>query len=1192
MQKHDPKTSIETMTVTIPEIPRGCQWLLIAAFSALIFTSGCTQKKQPSPEVLRQLVTLSSVGWAFLEENKLAEAEAQFQKMIELAPENHAGYANLAYVYLRMGEYSKSEQQAREALRRDDSDALVYLILAEVYDLTQRDQDAAVAVEEALKREPENIKVLYKKVQFLQRRQSEDAARQRQQILQKLASLEPANLVVRLQLTEALLKSGQGDAALAELEAIRQQIPELPAQARPFFRKAIDLLHSGEVRQALTQFIITQNFLRVTPLYQAGLRRLEGPGATVVGEPIVTLSTDFAGEVAEGEDLLDKMRFTDASEQSRLVQAVPAAGAGRPLAVADFDGDGDVDLFFGSVGDEAGLLKNEFGRFENVAEAAGVAHSGRDVSALFADYDNDGKLDLFVAGEKQNRLYHSEGDSLERRFVPGAARLDGSAAHKVLFADFDHDGDLDLYLAGPGKNRFWRNNADGSFTERARFARIAGDDITSLDAAFGDFDDDGDLDLLVLNKDGSLNLYSNQRQGQFRDRAVEAGLQPVPGARALAVGDVNNDGFLDIFLSGDQHVLLFNSGEGRFRAGEKAHQSLRPLDGLKVRTAAFFDFNNDGYLDLLAGGIASGMPLRLLHNRRDGSFEPANFLLPEIPRPVHQVVLFDYNEDGDQDVLLALDDGTVRLLRNDGGNINHYFNLQLVGLGAGSGKNNHFGIGAKVEVRAGDLYQMRVVTAPATHLGLGHRLKADVVRILWPNGVPQNLFYPRSDQDLIEEQILKGSCAFLYAWNGESYEFVTDIMWRSALGMPLGIMAGEMAWASHKSTDEYLKIPGDRIVPQNGKIRLQITEELWESAYFDKLRLVAVDHPDTVEIFMDERFIPPHLPQNPMVVARDLRPPASVQDGLGRDVRGLLLEQDDQFVASFHPGPYQGITEPHELIITPEPGTEGHTLLLLSGWLFPADASINVAVAQSGSVHMMPPVLQVPDADGRWQTVEPDLSFPMGKNKTIVVDLTGKYLSQDRRVRIRTTMQIYWDRVAFAVPLPELPEHVRRTELAPAAADLHYRGFSRPFRKGGRYGPHWFDYNEVSTEQKWRDLEGWYTRYGEVGELLQESDDMYVLLNAGDEVTVDFDIAVLPELPAGWKRDYLIYTDGWIKDGDLNTAHGNTVGPLPFHGMSAYPYDGKETFPDNPRLREWHKKYNTRRVDNKAFRERLRRGDE
>ena len=131
--------------------------------------------------------------------------------------------------------------------------------------------------------------------------------------------------------------------------------------------------------------------------------------------------------------------------------------------------------------------------------------------------------------------------------------------------------------------------------------------------------------------------------------------------------------------------------------------------------------------------------------------------------------------------------------RNDGGNANLSMQVQLVGLRTGSGKNNDFGIGAKVEVRAGDLYQTRVVTSRVTHFGLGPHLKADVVRIEWTNGVPQTVYFPGTDQDVIENEILKGSCAFLYTWDGRGFRFVTDVMWRSALGMPLGLMGGATA---------------------------------------------------------------------------------------------------------------------------------------------------------------------------------------------------------------------------------------------------------------------------------------------------------------------------------------------------------------------------------------------------------------
>jgi hypothetical protein len=159
--------------------------------------------------------------------------------------------------------------------------------------------------------------------------------------------------------------------------------------------------------------------------------------------------------------------------------------------------------------------------------------------------------------------------------------------------------------------------------------------------------------------------------------------------------------------------------------------------------------------------------------------------------------------------------------------------------------------------------------------------------------------------------------------------------------------------------------------------------------------------------------------------------------------------------------------------------------------------------------------------------------------------------------------------------------------MDPASADLHFRGFSREYRKGGRYGPHWFEYEEVSTEPRWLPLEGTFTRFGDVQPLLLEPDDRYVVMGPGDEATIAFDARQLPSLPPGWRlpslppgwrRDFLLYSVGWVKDADLNTATGNTVYPLPFHDMSRYPYGPDEAYPDDEVHRSFLSDYNTRRL--------------
>jgi len=475
-----------------------------------------------------------------------------------------------------------------------------------------------------------------------------------------------------------------------------------------------------------------------------------------------------------------------------------------------------------------------------------------------------------------------------------------------------------------------------------------------------------------------------------------------------------------------------------------------------------------------------------------------------------------------------------------------------------------------------------VVTGPDIHFGLGTRKGAEVIRILWTNGVPQNMFFPATNQDLIEQQQLKGSCPFLYTWNGEEYAFVKDIMWKSALGMPLGIMGENSTFAPSDASVDYIKIPGEQLQLKDNSYTLRVTGELWETLYMDKIGLVVLDHPDSVELYVDERMGPPSLTGYTIYQVGEKLPPVSVNDQDGTDLLPMVVERDNLYTPISKQGRYQGVTQMSEITIDPGKIDQDQVLrLYLYGWIFPSDASINASISQSEQTRMVPPLIEAINNKGEWEVVVDNLGFPMGKDKMLVADLTGKISISDPRIRIRTNMQLHWDQIFFSKGDLHAPVH--SSALEPTAADLHYRGFSRPFRKGGRYGPHWFDYGTVTTDPIWRDLTGNYTRFGDVLPLLLESDDMYVIKNAGDETTIVFDATSLPEVPEGWKRDFLVHSVGWVKDGDLNTAHGQTVDPLPFHGMTSYPYGSEEAYPSDPEHQQYLKKYNTRIVDTEAF---------
>lgn len=1165
-----------------------------------------TQVKSRDTTQSDKAMTATTMGLAYLEENNLEGAENEFRKLIELAPQDAIGYANLGLVYFRMGQYGEAEKFLLHAIELDPDNPDIRLNLSRVYEYQGQSDKFKRELEKSLKIDSTHVQTLYALAEFYSGSQEKNSMILWEKYLKKSAEASPVNIVPRLYLAEVLIRNGRNDEALIQLEELERLFPDFPEAARTWYLAAMESMHAKNIEKALSNTLIFHNILKLTNPYQNGISELKGHTGSAIGSPVLTFSGFNPTLPPEGISILDAIRFTDVTAAAGLeLDPVTGRNSGTPesdyykphLAMGDLDHDGDQDLYLGTwVKKEARyrhfLFQANNGRFSDIAASAGINHKGYESDALFADYDNDGWFDLLVIAEGSAILYKSTSEARYKNYS-ARANLNGDVRGlKALFFDADHEGDLDLFLTGSGMNNFFRNNGDRTFTEQAAEAGLEGEESISPDACFGDFDDDADIDIFVLNQNADHELYFNQREGKFRNVTAGSGLSGSTCSSAVDCGDYNNDGYLDLFLSGNKagsFELFSNTGDGSFRKDESFSETLKELSNTLANDICFFDFDNDGYLDILISGIStlpSEKGVRLLHNNGNGSFKDASNLLPDDLLIGGQIGIADYNEDGDMDIFLAGNETGVRLLRNDGSNINHRLQMRLVGVKAGSGKNNHYGIGCKIEVRSGDLYQMKVVTEPVINFGLGQRTRADVVRILWTNGTPQNIFSPGTEQTLIEEQMLKGSCPFLYTWNGDQFTFVKDIMWHSALGMPMGIMGGTTTYGFSKASMDYMKIPGDKLKPSGGKYVIQITDELWETIYLDKVEMIAIDHPDTIEVMVNEKFSPPPYPEERIYRISGKIIPISARDGKENDVLDLLREEDDKYVACFLKTSYQGITEMRELILDPGPLEKTKDLnLFLKGWIFPTDASINKAIAQSEKIKVVPPFLQVINNKGEWETVNRNLGFPAGKSKMVIVDLNGKFISEDRRVRIITNMEIYWDQAFFAYDLPQTP--LKYIRVRPEEADHHYRGFSEMYRKGGRYGPHWFDYSSVTKAPHWRDLVGYYTRYGEVSSLLKEADDMYIIANAGDETTIKFDEHEIGEIQKGWKRDFVIHTVGWVKDGDLNTATGQTVAPLPFHNMSHYPYGEEESYPADRKHDRYYKKYNTRLVHTKDFREDL-----
>ena len=1150
------------------------------------------------PVSVEELYTTRTLGNSYLSRNQLAEAESAFVKLTTLAPDDPVGFANLGLTYLQGGRYADAEKQLERARKLDPTSAEVGFALARVFSLTGRAPLARTTLERLQRETPGSARVLFALAELdAPKGDSASAPGYLARLRQALAAA-PTNLAIRLRLLTALARAGEADSSVRHLEEVRRIPPAPPAEALANLDSAIQRLRAGRLPDARASIVRLNALMQVTSPYQASLQDVswtEGriPGRLVLNFAPTSLLTNRA---MRNSAMLEMARFADATADAGFVGG-PSTGAvddeSHPVAVAagDVDGDGIDDLFVStwSSGIHASvvhLYHVQGGYLRDVTARSNISLPQGAADATFADYDNDGWLDLCViGGEGRGHLFRNRGDGTFDEVTAKAGIGDVKGARKARFVDLDHDGDLDLLLVGGTGRTVYRNNLDGTFTEAtAAFGLAGGGD--ARDVVVGDLDGDGRIDLFVANAIGGDALWHNGGVQRFSDATAASGMSGAGGSAATVIGDYNNDGFLDLFVAsttGGTPTLWRNVGNGTFTRDDRAAAALRAVHSTGGVTAAFVDYDNDGWLDLVVattGATGKNAPsVSLFRNDGTGRFVDRSARIPASVRArgASAIVVTDVDADGDEDLVLVDAAGAPHLLRNDYGNNNLAVNVALKGLRTGSGKNNAFGVGARLELRAGELYQTRVATGGTVHFGLGAHLKADVLRVQWPNGMPQTVFMPGTDQDVIEREELKGSCAFAYTWDGQRFRFVTDVMWRSALGMPLGLMGSTSAYAPAGASQEYLRIPGDALQPRDGRYVLQLTEELWETAYADQVKLLAVDHPDSVDVFVDERFVPPGPVKLRLFQVSRRVAPLSAIDERGADVLPALRDNDDVYVSNLTPTSYQGVVRPHELILDlGETAGASDAVLFLRGWIYPTDASINVAISQQPSITMASPSLEVRNAAGAWQTAVANIGFPSGKNKTLIVELAGQFPTADHHVRIRTTMQIYWDQAFVARAHADAPVTV--TTLQPSSADLHFRGFSRMYRKGGRYGPYWFAYEDVQRASPWRPIAGAFTRFGDVAPLLRSPDDMFVIMAPGDEVTIQFDANSAQPLPPRWKRDFLLYTDGWIKDSDLNTAFGTTVGPLPYHGVKSYPYAAGDAYPADAEHQRYLRTYDTRVV--------------
>jgi tetratricopeptide (TPR) repeat protein len=1049
-----------------------------------------------------------NLGIALLGQQKLESARDALESATRRQPSDPYGWYNLGLVYKSLGEIEKAIDPFRHAAELAPADPDTFYFLGLLYSQQEKYDDAIAAFEHALGISAFHASAEFGLARACQRKGDLAAAREHQRKFQRIVE-------DRLGTPLGAGYGEQGRYSLAEL-----------------------------VRSAIA--------------------------------PVAAIPVRFEAQPVSG---------AVKSAGTNVIPVGPSTGA----CFFDYNGDGRPDLFLvgATSSGTSHLLRNlGNGHFEDVSHAAHIGLTGSGLGCAAGDFDNDGHTDLAVCTSDGVHLLRNRGDGTFEDVTKAVGILSQPGCVSLAFVDYDHDGDLDLYVVqspqdsttgAPPHNFLWRNNGNSTFTDVSAETGL-GILATGGGVVASDINNDRAIDFVLPGAAGGAAIYLNPREGKFTPlpgiNFAKEGLPPAVGAIAF---DFDKYGWMDLAFThaGVPGLSLWRNVNGK----QFVRVPLPDFGWQRGWGLAALDYDNDGWLDLVAAGESvKGGELRLLRNGGPAGWTDVsadvhlNAVKLEQPRAV---AVADYIGNGSSSLIVTQLGGPPIFLRNIGGNQHNWMRIDLKALA-----DNKNAIGTKVELYAGALYQKWEVSGASGYLsqsatpilaGLGTESRAEVLRLLWPTGVPQDEvnLVARKTQIISELDRRGSSCPVLFAWNGHEYGFIADMIGAGVVGH--WVAPGER---DVPNPTEYLKIAAKSIQLRDGLLSLRFLEPMEETVYLDRVRLLAIDHPVAFAVYPNDRFVSaPPFPEFRVISSSGARPPVGAWDDHGRDVLPLLSQLDRKYVADFESIPYAGFARLHSLELDLGAWDPQRPLRLLLDGYTDYFTATSMYAGDQANIKVIAPYVEALDAQGRWTRVVEDMGFPAGLARTMVADLSGKLPPGTRRIRIVTNLKIYWDQVRIdATPEPQ-PSHVTEVPLASAALD--FLGYPREIR-GNPASDTWYSYAHLSLTGPYARAAGNYTRFGDVRDLLRTSDDRFVVFGSGEGVRLEFDPHTLPSLPNGWVRDYFFFADGFEKDLDFYAAHAFTVEPLPHHGLLAYPYPADAEYPlDEDHLR-YQLEYNTR----------------
>ncbi|NUQ62398.1 MAG: VCBS repeat-containing protein [Pirellulales bacterium] len=1128
----------------------------------------------PPGDASRQALADFNRGAALMEQYKYVEAAEAFEKVVKLAPDWRAARFNLALAHFNLQEKSGARDHleiAREIfqdlLKHDAEDLHARFCLGLYYQYLGTNDKALECFEAVYRSDPDDPYVAYKCAESLL---AADRGEEGTRLLERVFEIDPGFISAIYRLAMQYQRTGKRDKAL------------------PLFQRFQEL---NEAELSAGTFTV-RNVYGTTGKYYMVLGP-DGLPAAASPPPPETRRVVFFPEV----------RTIDANVSSwkweRGSVSLPGAAAG------DVDGDGDLDLCLTALSEQGGTslwLNDGKGLF-----TAGQAIAEQGVSPCFGDVDNDGDLDLWLGRAEDDLFWENDGKGRFTQIASPARQSEKRFTASARLFDIDSDGDLDLlafrWASGslpasgdtkPAAGSAYCNNRDGTYTDFTEKLGLGFAETPVAAAVYDDFDDDRDADLVIFPaNDAKPIAWVNDRVWQHHVRdAAGTGLD-VRGSVGATSGDPDKDGDRDLLVFTRDGMRLYrNQRKFRFQQDETFTDSCGRFGGTGGQ---FADMDNDGDLDLVIADAtrrdgARG-PVLLVNDWPRERFidaaelDPGNLLAALQTGGPASCIAADFTGNGRCDLLLLSAGEKPRLIENvtPGG---HWIAIDLSGRRDEDKKtrSNNSAIGARVEAKSGRVFQQYVVGVPSgpvalpplrIHAGLGDNPTVEWLRILWPDGVLQAELELAAGQvaKISEIQRKAASCPHLFAWTGAYFDFVSDFGGMGGLGY-------SVAPGVYTAPDPTEYVPLPQLEPLGRDYVLQVVEPLEEVVYFDEARLIAVDHPVGTEVYPHEMMAvgtpPPAF--EVFCFQRPIEPVRAI-DHRGKDVTDALRQVDRGYAgATDLDYRFVGFAKDHFVEIDfgdqlKDLLPQARLVLCLIGSVEYGYSSTNFAASQAGLRLKAPSIHAL--RSGKWVEVFHEVGYPAGVNHAMTLDVGGKILPSDRTIRITGNMEIYWDRIFLAQHLTDAALTLK--EVAASGADLHFLGYPREYSPDGRV-PNLYDYANIDRAAAWKLMPGEYTRFGDVAELLDQADDCYVIMGRGEEVTLRFPADAFGPVPEGCRRSFLLKTDSYTKDMDLYTACPETVEPLPFHGMSAYPYGPDEHYPDNEKTREYRRRFNTRRV--------------